>query len=957
MGVIVHSAQSVYFAFLILGVVLGSGIGVSVGSYHLVMVSAPVLATKLFAPARRPQLVARPRVAERLDSTLDAGHRLTLVSAPAGFGKTTLLSDWLTDLDRRQGHTRVGWLSLDDGDNDLTRFVAHLVAALQRAELDVDAAVLESLSSAPVGAALTPLVNDLARAGEQEPGKQWIVVLDDYHAIGASEVHELMTFLLDHLPDHLHLVISTRSDPPLPLARLRSRGQLSEMRAAELRFTAAEAGEFLNRVMGLELTAADVDALEDRTEGWIAGLQLAALSLRGIADRDEVADFISAFTGSNRFVIDYLADEVLARQSPQVRDFLLRTAILDRLHGPLCDAVTGGTDGTRMLEDLERGNLFVVPLDTERSWYRYHHLFADVLHARLLAEYPDEVPDLHQRASAWFAERGLVEDAVRHALAAEDFDRAGYLMEEALSELSRTRQDGLLHMWMRSLPEPVVRRSPVLSMISSWSMLVAGNLDAAESRLDDVEAALAAGAQDPDLAARWAKTDDLRTAPATVSVYRAALAQARGDVAGTVRHARQVLDLARPDDHYLRGAGGGYLGLAAWAGGNVEEARSTFSEAVHSLHAAGRYVDELDTTIVLADMWVASGRPSRARRLYEQALQTATANGAPYPRATADLHVGLAELDCELDDLPSAEAHLESARVLGERASITENRHRWYVAMAQVHVAQGEYDAALRLLDQAEALYRHGFYPDVRPIAAMKARVQIAAGDLPSASGWAEDRALSLDDEPDYLREYELLTLARLLLAQHRADQHIDGAAPASPAAAVLGLLDRLHAAAAETRRDGSVVEIQVLRALAHQARGDLPQALAALGGSFAATPEPDSYVRLYLAEGAPMRALLQHAAGAPDPVVQAHARRLLKRATTPVEAPAEAPQSPGGPLSQRELQVLRLLDSELTGPEIARRLYVTVNTLRTHTKRIFTKLGVTTRAAAVRRAHERGLL
>jgi LuxR family transcriptional regulator, maltose regulon positive regulatory protein len=921
------------------------------------MVSTAVLATKLFAPARRPRLVARPRVAERLGTTLDAGNRLTLVSAPAGFGKTTLLSDWLADLDQRQGHTRVGWLSLDDGDNDLTRFVAHLVAALQNAELDVDATVLESLSTASAAAALTPLVNDLARAGQQEPGKQWIVVLDDYHAIGASEVHEAVTFLLDHVPDSLHLVMATRADPPLPLARLRSRGQLTELRAADLRFTPAEAQEFLKLVMGLELTASDVDALEDRTEGWIAGLQLAALSLRGIADRDEVADFIHAFTGSNRFVIDYLADEVLTRQPPQVRDFLLRTAVLDRLHGPLCDAVTGGTDGARMLADLERGNLFVVPLDTERSWYRYHHLFADVLQARLLAEHPELVPDLHQRASAWFAARGLVADAVRHALGAEDFDRAAYLIEEALPQIRPTRQDGLLLTWVRSLPEPLVRRSPVLCILSSWSLLMAGDLDAVESRLDDAEAALAAGARDPDIAATWADTEDLRTAPATVSVYRASLAQARGDVAGTVRHARHVLDLAGPEDHFLRGAGGGYLGLAAWASGNVAEALSTFSEAVRSLHAAGNFVDELDTTVVLADMWVASGRPGRARRLFEQALQTATAGGPPYPRATADLHVGLAALDRELDDLPSADAHLETARVLAERASITENRHRWYVVMAQVCAARGDNDTATRLLDQAETHYRHGFYPDVRPIAALKARVQIAGGDLSSADAWAEDRAVSLDDEPDYLREYEHLTLARLRLAQHRADQLIDGGAHAAAVTAVLGLLDRLHAAAEDAGRDGSVLEIRVLQALAHQARGDLPEALAAARRSFD-MPEPDSHVRLYLDEGAPMQALLHLAARAPDPVVQAHARRLLEHATASVEATAEPQQTVGGgPLSHRELEVLRLLDSELTGPEIARELYVTLNTLRTHTKRIFTKLDVTTRTAAVRRGHERGLL
>ena len=915
------------------------------GSYHLGMVSTPVLATKLFAPARRRQLVARSRIAERLDSTLDAGHRMTLVSAPAGFGKTTLLVDWLSDLDQRQANTRVGWLSLDDGDNDLTRFMAHLVAALQAAELDVDPAVLESLTTASAIAALTPLVNDIARAGEQEPGTQWIMVFDDCHVIGASEVHEAVTFLLDHLPDHLHLVMATRSDPPLPLARLRSRGQLCELRAADLRFTPAEAREFLNQVMGLELTAADVDALEDRTEGWIAGLQLAALSLRDIADRDEVAEFIQAFTGSNRFVIDYLADEVLARQPPQVRDFLLRTAILDRLHGPLCDAVTGGADGTRTLADLERGNLFVVPLDTERSWYRYHHLFADVLHARLLAEHPEQVPDLHERASGWFAARGLVADAVRHALAAEDFDRAAYLIEEALPQIRPTRQDGLLLTWVRSLPEPVVRRSPVLCILSSWSLLMAGDLDAAESRLDDAEAALAAGAGDPDLAATWADTEDLRTAPATVSVYRAALAQARGDVAGTVRHARHVLDLAGPEDHFLRGAGSGYLGLAAWAAGDVEEALSTFSDAVRSLQAAGNFVDALDTTIPLADMWVAAGKPGRARRLYEQALQTVTANGPPYPRATADLHVGLAELDRELDDLTSAEEHLELARVLAERASITENRYRRYVVMAQVRAAGGDSDAATSLLDQAEALYRRGFYPEVRPIAAMKARVQIAAGDLSSAGAWADDLRISVDDQPDYLHEYEHLTLARLQLARHQA------------VAAVLDLLDRLHAAAAEAKRDGSVREIRVLQALAHHASGDLQSALAALGRSFVDTPEPDGYVRLYLDEGAPMLALLHLAARGPDPALQAHAGRLLEHATASVEATAEPEQTPGGPLSQRELEVLRLLDSELTGPEIARELYVTVNTLRTHTKRIFTKLDVTTRAAAVRRAHERGLL
>ena len=916
-----------------------------------------MLATKLFAPTRRPLLVARRRLAEQLDTTLDAGHRLTLVSAPAGFGKTTLLGDWLHDLDQRRASTRVAWLSLDEGDNDPNRFVTHLTAALHSAGLDVDTPALgPELSSA----ALTALVNDVARAGEHQPGRLWILVLDDYHTIGAPEVHEVVTFLLDHLPDHLHLVMATRSDPPLALARLRSRGQLTELRAADLRFTPLEAQEFLNLVMGLELTESDVNVLEERTEGWIAGLQLAALSLRSMPERAEITGFIDAFAGSNRFVIDYLADEVLARQSPQIRDFLLRTAVLERFTGALCDAVTGRADGAHVLERLERDNLFLVPLDTQRSWYRYHHLFSDVLRARLLAELAHEVPGMHQRASTWYAAHDLVVDAVRHALAAEDFHRAGRLIEQALADQRRNRQDSTLTAWVRSLPASVVRQSPVLSILSGWASMLAGDLDALESRLDDAEAALAAGALDEALAATWADTEDLRTAPATISVYRASLAQARGDVAGTVRHARRALELAGPVDHFVRGAGAGFLGLAAWAAGDVNEALSTFSEAVRSLHAAGNLVDELDATVVLADMWVAAGRPSRARRLYEEALRTATDGGEPYPRATSDLHVGLAELDRELDDLARAEEHLETARVLRERASITENRYRWFTVMAQVRATDGDHDAASDLLDQAAALYRHGFYPDVRPIAALRARLRIAGGDLESATGWAVDRGVTVADAPDYLREYEHLTLVRLLLAQHPGGPPTDQGTDASPMEAVLGLLDRLHDAAASASRDGSLLEIRTLQALALHADGDLPGARSVLGRALAEAPEPDSYVRLFLDEGAPMQSLLRDATDAGNDdgssaALQKHVPRLLERAKPP--APADPRQSAAGGLSQRERQVLRLLDSELTGPEIARELYVSLNTLRTHTKRIFTKLDVTTRVAAVRRARERGLL
>ena len=921
-----------------------------------------MLATKLFAPVRRSQAVARTRLAEQLDGTLEPGHRLTLVSAPAGFGKTTVLSDWVAQMGERDAHVRTAWLSLDDGDNDLARLLSHLVASLETAGVDLEGApVLEHLPG-DAAAALTALVNAVARAGQAEPEVQWVLVVDDYHVLTAPEVHEAMSFLLDHLPVQLHLLIATRADPPLPVARLRSRGHLVEVRGADLRFTPGEAQEFLNQAMGLDLGTADVEALEERTEGWIAGLQLAALSLRAIPSRPEVADFIEAFTGSNRFVIDYLADEVLARQPSAVRDFLLRTAVLDRLTGPLCDAVSGQTGGAAMLADLDRANLFVVALDSERTWYRYHHLFADVLHARLLTEDPDLVPQLHRRASDWYASHGLVADAVRHALVAEDFARAAFLVEEALPEVRRARQDSLLLGWARALPQSIVRRSPVLSILAGWAQMLTGDLDGLESCLDDADVALEAGTHDGALAATWADTEDLRTAPATILVYRASLAQARGDVAGTVRHARAALDLARPEDHFVRGGAGGFLGLAAWAAGDIEEALATFSQAVRSLHAAGNLVDELDATVNLADMWVAAGRPSRARRLLEQALATATGGGQPYPRATSDLHVGLAELDRELDDLASAETHLETARALAERASITENRHRWPMVMGQVRATRGDNETAMRWLEEAAALYRHGFYPNVRPIEAMHARLQISSGDLESAATWARELELSAADDPDSLHEYEHLTLARLLLARVRAGQLVpDRSGGASPLMAAHTLLTRLRDAAADTGRDGSLLEIRMLQALAHDAGGERETALDVLSQALRDTPEPHSHVRLYLDEGAPMLDLLHHAAQTTSgqdhrAVLRAWARRLLERPGPAAEAPVTQ-QSLADPLSQREVEVLRLLDSELTGPQIADALFVSLNTLRTHTKRIFTKLDVKTRAAAVRRAHEQGLL
>jgi LuxR family maltose regulon positive regulatory protein len=944
-------------------------------------VSTPVLATKLHAPALRERLVARARLLALADTLLEPGQRLALVSAPAGFGKTTLVGSWTAAAaGNPERSISVAWLSLDEADNELGRLMAHLLAALKRAGMPIDGGGLAGRGAGGVDVAtatgvLMGVVNSVAHAVDVEAVEEthrWLLVLDDYHVITAPEVHETLTYLLYHAPEQLRVLVATRSDPPLPLARLRTRGQLTELRATDLRFTAQEAGDFLNEVMGLDLTTADVEALDDRTEGWAAGLQLAGLSLRGRSGAGDVSAFIEAFTGSNRFVVDYLADEVLTRQPAEVREFLLRTSVLDRFTASLCAAVTGQSGSGEILERLDRDNLFVVPLDDDRTWYRYHHLFADVLRARLLSGRADVVDQLHRDASDWYAAHDSFEDAIRHAFAGNDFHRAGRLVEVALSQTRQQRRDALLLTWLRALPADVVRPNPVLSMSVGWAAMVAGDLDAVAQHLDDADRALAGAAENPTVADSWVDTQDLRAAPAGVQMYRAALAQARGDSDGTATHARAALALAGSDDHFIRAGGAGFLGLAAWARGDIGVALPTFGESVASLRAAGNHVDALDATVVLAGMWMTAGRPSRARALCEQALTTATANGEPYPRATADLHTWLADLAVGRNDLAEAEDELATAAALAERASITENQHHWPTVAAGVRAAQGEHDHALQLLDEAARLYRPGFYPDLRPLAAVKARVHLSRGDLDAVLRWAAESDVELDDQPEFTREYAHLTLVRAHLALHHAREakaHGPGADHAD-LTGVLDLLDRLEGSAAADARDGSVLEVRLLQALTMHARGDDAAAVERLATAVAAAPEVDAYARLFLDESPTLLTLLKQAHHLGDKaqadVLTSFALRVLgpdgssPHSETPVAQDARGKRAAADmpdPLSERELEVLRLLASELTGPEIARHLFISLNTLRSHTKRIFTKLDATSRSVAVRQGRELDLI
>jgi LuxR family maltose regulon positive regulatory protein len=920
----------------------------------------PILATKLYIPPPRTKVVLRPRLIERLDEDHPSGPTsgVTLVSAPAGFGKTTLVSKWAAACGQP-----AAWLSLDDGDNDPVRFLTYLVAAVQTIAPQIGVSVVAALQSPqppPTESILTTFINEIATLPDS-----FVLVLDDYHVIEAQGVDLALAFLLAHLPPQMHLVITTREDPDLPLARLRARGQLTELRAADLRFTPAEAAEFLNAVMGLQLSAADVALLEERTEGWIAGLQLAALSMRGQPD---VSGFIRSFAGDHRYIVDYLVEEVLRRQPQPVRSFLLQTAILDRLNGSLCEAVTEQTQGNARLEALERGNFFVVPLDDQRQWYRYHHLFADVLHAHLVAEQPDQVTTLHRRASAWYEQQGSPAQAIRHALAAEDFSRAADLVELAMPAMNRSLQYATLLGWFKALPDELIRLRPVLSAGYASVLLSSGELESMEARLRDAERWLDTPAdmrERPE--ARTAEMvvvdqEEFRRLPGKIAVIRGARALARGDMPETVKHARRALDLAPEDDHLWRGGAASQLGLAAWASGDLDTARRMTAEGMANVRLAGYIPSAIGGALVLADIQIAQGRLHEAKTTYERALQWATEPGAPVVRGAADVYVGLSALHREHNDLKTATQHLLTGQALGELAGLQQNPYRWCAAMARIREAQGDLDGALDLLEQAERLYESNFSPNVRPVAAWKTRVWVVQGRLGEALGWVNERGLSTEDDLSYLREFEHITLARVLLARYqvkRADRSLHGA---------VGLLERLRVAAQAGGRISNLLEILLLQALARQAQGDLPAGLGALQQALTLA-EPEGYVRIFVDEGPALAQLLRETAA--RGIMPDYTGRLLAAIeATPQTGGVSAASVPPGqhhspsaappliePLSPRELEILRLFKEDLSGPEIAEALVIALSTVRTHTKGIYSKLDVNNRRAAVKRAADLGLI
>jgi LuxR family maltose regulon positive regulatory protein len=896
-----------------------------------------LLSTKLYIPPVRPELVSRPRLIERLNAGLH--RKLTLISAPAGFGKTTLLSEWAGGCGRP-----IAWVSLDRGDNDPTRFWTYFIAALQTIQADVaEAAVgeaalamLQSPGGAgastppPIEAILTALINEIT-----ERLAAFVLVLDDYHLlIKAQPIHDALGFLLDHLPPQMHLVIATRADPPLPIARLRGRGQVTELRLTDLRFTPDEAAEFLNQVMGLELSVNDVAALASRTEGWISGLQMAAVSMQ---EQEDTASFIQAFTGSDRYILDYLVEEVLYRQSDGIQTFLLQTAILDRLTAPLCDAVVETGESQTILEYLESSNLFIVPLDDRRKWYRYHRLFADLLRQRLHQAHPDLVPTLHRKASEWHEHHGLMAEAIDHALSAEDFQRAADLIEQvAEATLMRSEVATFLN-WVKLLPDELVRARPTLCVFHAWALLWRGlPLDDVESRLRDVG-------------------EDVDLAPGKVAAIRGFMAIYQGQLARATELCRQALEQLPEDDLFLRSISTWILSISELVDGDLSAGSQALDDVVKMSQRAGNVMIAVPALCQLAKLNMRQGQLHKAQAIYQQALELGSnESGQRLPIASEAL-IGLGRLSYEWNDLESAARYLEESIALSEQWSEAAALDA-YVPLAHVRRAQGDIDGVRHAIQKAQqmALKTDALEADDLFVALVQARLWVIQGNLEAAMRWAEERGLAKrrdspksEESDDFfssrVRKYEHLVLARLLMAQDRPEE-------------ALALLEPLLPKMERQGRTDLLIEIQTLRALAYQAKGDIEQAVSALERALSLA-EPGGHVRIFVDEGAPIARLLYKAAA--RGLAPVYTGRLLAAfpvsETTPpsLDLPAELIE----PLTERELEVLQLIAEGLSNKEIAHQLVLSLPTVKWHASNIYGKLAVNNRMQAVAKARSLGIL
>ena len=708
--------------------------------------------------------------------------------------------------------------------------------------------------------------------------------------------------------------------------------------------------------MGLGLTDEEVSSLETRTEGWIAGLKLAALSMQG---REDIPEFIKVFAGDHRYIVDYLVEEVMQHQPEPVRSFLTQTSILNRLSGGLCEAVTGQEDGNRLLDTLERANLFLVPMDDQRQWFRYHQLFADVLRAHLIEEQPQQIPVLHKRAGKWYEQNGFLSDAIRHALAARDFEWAADMVELAWPEMDRSRQSARWLEWVKSVPGKLLRVRPVLCVGYAWALLDRGKLEAAEARLHDAERLLDTIPDDSNQSAIPSKAmvvvdqEEFKFLPATAASARAYHALATSDVTGAIKHARRALRLLPEEDALRRGTPDSLLALATWSSGDLQAAEQSLVDAMTNFRLAGNILFAITGAYSLAQIRLTLGRLHKAYNTYQQSLQFAEGQDKSVLWGTADVYTGLSEIFGEWNDFETAQEYLIKSKELGVQAGLPRWHFRWCLAQAQLKRSQGNWDCALTLLDEAERWFVRGPVPDVRSIAAIKTRIWIAQNRINEALDWVRVKCLSPEDELSYLREFDHITLARVLIKQYRND------GPDRLAKDAIRFLGRLLKEAERGGRNGSVIEILTLQSLTYEALGDIPSALAPLECALTRA-EPEGYVRLFVDEGKPMARLLAEAVA--HKILPDYSGRLLAKLNEDIcqredQASLPSNQSLIEPLSPREMEVLRLVDQGLSNQEISERLFLALSTVKGYNRTIYGKLQVRRRTEALVRARELGLV
>jgi LuxR family transcriptional regulator, maltose regulon positive regulatory protein len=916
------------------------------------LVPPPLLTTKLYIPQTQPNLVPRPRLIEKFDKSID--QKLTLISAPAGFGKTTLVTEWIGHLRphssaENQLDTKITWLSLDEDDNDPTRFLTYFIAALQQAAgiradfADSLMGMLQLPQTPPIKDIVTAIVNE----GAGLTGKL-VIVIDDYHLIESPLINEALDFLIEYLPPQLHLVIITRDDPHLPLAGLRAKGQMTELRAADLRFTPLEITTFLQQKLGAQLSPEEIAGVDSHTEGWITGLHLVAISLQG---QENVRRAIQDFSGSHRFVLDYLLEEVLNQQPKEIQEFLLQTAVLNRLTGPLSDAVRGGMtsgdtrSGQEILAELEHANLFIIPLDNNRQWYRFHHLFSDLLRQRLHQIHLDQEPTLHCRASAWYEENGFIDEAIEHAISAKNFKRTTDLVSIHFESILKRGEYTKVWRWFDEIPAELLHTKPDLSILNAWYLFTRGDLDAAELNLQTAENQ---GRPDRHL------EDDLDTVEKAklrgrIAGVRAFIASYRGDIPGIIQNARQALDELPAQDAAWRSMIAVALGDAYGMAGEIDAAYKARIAAFETSKAGGNIYLILLTSMKLAITFRMMGQLQRVIDICQEQLLLVDRKGLSQMVVVGWLLAIWAEALAETNELAEA---LEKARMgvaITERGEDIAMNGWSQLCLVRVLFIHGNFDEAENIIRRVEEIcYEHHMPPFVTGLVfAWKARLFVARNKLAAANQWIAARKLTIMGQITQLNESQYLVLARILLAQGQTVE-------------TQSLLQRLLELAEAGGRNSRIIEILILQALTFQSEGHTEQALVILERALELA-ESGGFVRIFVDEGPKMANLLYKAAD--HKIAAAYIQHIL--AAFPIPEPTqtvdqklrESTSEMVKQLSERELEVLHLIATGVSRQEIAARLILSLNTVKTHVRNIYRKLGVNNQMQAVGKARALGFL